>query len=450
VEYELRIIVEKVSVSSQEVVKRDTLKIYDVKRPESILDLGLRHAEQISLLEKVQNAVLAEQSVLIEPETKVCPKCGQKLKKNGQRTSEFHAVFSDHQVRIQKHRCNNPECNWHSSPTVTSLFGTNIHPDLARLQCEQGALYSYREAQNNLEKINCKPRGINNHTQVKRITGKVGEVLATQNLQIAAPEECAVPARELIVQVDGGHIPIQDKHKRSFEALAAIVYKPESIKEIDKNHRQIVDKYCVVSAQNDELRTIKAYLLNAAKKQGLVEETKVTGLADGAKNCWSVLSVFKPYCQSLESILDWFHIAKKFQNVKAALGSAFEKSLDSAKWELWQGKAEAALAKLSLLRENLNEQDKQAKIKGLYDYLKQNQSYLVNYQQRERTNQTYTSSVAESHIDSLINARHKKTGKMQWTRSGAHQVLQIRAMMACNHWERQWQNTVLSALGALA
>lgn len=38
-EYELRLIVEKVSVSSQEVVKRDTIKIYDVKRPESILDL---------------------------------------------------------------------------------------------------------------------------------------------------------------------------------------------------------------------------------------------------------------------------------------------------------------------------------------------------------------------------------------------------------------------------
>jgi hypothetical protein len=42
-DYELRIIVEKVSVSSQEVVKRDTLKVYDVKAPESILELGLRH-----------------------------------------------------------------------------------------------------------------------------------------------------------------------------------------------------------------------------------------------------------------------------------------------------------------------------------------------------------------------------------------------------------------------
>src|SRR6266705_2658616 len=35
-EYELRVVVEKVLVSTQEVVKRDTLKTYDVKPPESI------------------------------------------------------------------------------------------------------------------------------------------------------------------------------------------------------------------------------------------------------------------------------------------------------------------------------------------------------------------------------------------------------------------------------
>ena len=46
VAHELRIIVEKVSVSSQEVVKRDTLKIYDILNPENILDLGLRHANK--------------------------------------------------------------------------------------------------------------------------------------------------------------------------------------------------------------------------------------------------------------------------------------------------------------------------------------------------------------------------------------------------------------------
>jgi len=61
-EYELRVVVEKVLVSTQEVVQRDTLKTYEVKPPASILELGLRHAEQIALLGKVQDAILAVQA----------------------------------------------------------------------------------------------------------------------------------------------------------------------------------------------------------------------------------------------------------------------------------------------------------------------------------------------------------------------------------------------------
>jgi hypothetical protein len=34
-DYELRVIVEKVSAMSQEVVKQNTLKIYDIKQPVS-------------------------------------------------------------------------------------------------------------------------------------------------------------------------------------------------------------------------------------------------------------------------------------------------------------------------------------------------------------------------------------------------------------------------------
>ncbi len=49
-DFELRVVVEKVAVSTQEVIQRDTVKVYDVNPPKSILDLGLRHSEQISLL----------------------------------------------------------------------------------------------------------------------------------------------------------------------------------------------------------------------------------------------------------------------------------------------------------------------------------------------------------------------------------------------------------------
>ena len=449
-DYELRIIVEKVAVSSQEVVKRDTIKIYDIQRPESIVDLGLRHTEQISLLEKVQNALLAEQAVLIDSGVTICPQCGQKLRKNGSQASDFHAVFSDHTLRLQRHCCGNAACHWQGASTVQAVFGTNIHPDLAKLQCEQGALYSYREAVCNLGKLNGQPRSVNNHTQVKRMTDHVGRVLAEQNGLPPAAQECAPPARDLIMQVDGGHIPIQEKDQRSFKALAAIVYRPENIRTIDQHHREISEKTCVMSAKDDQLQSITTYLLHAALKQGLCSDTQVTALADGAKNCWTVLLAMKPYCATLECILDWFHIGKKFQTVKNALGEAYAASLDSAKWKLWHGQADDALAKLALLRDNITDETQKSKMTGLYNYIDRNQAYIINYDEREREHKTYTSQVAESHIDALINARHKKTGKMQWSREGADNVLQIRASMASKEWASTWQSTVLSALGAAA
>src|ERR687885_1206415 len=135
---------------------------------------------------------------------------------------------------------------------------------------------------------------------------------------------------------------------------------------------------------------------------------------------------------------------------KNALGEAFTSSLESAKWKLWHGNADDALTKLAVLRDNITDEGHRSKLTGLYEYLHRNQAYLVNYDARAQANQTYTSQVAESHIEALINARHKRTKKMQWTREGAHHVLQIRAMMASDEWESKCQAVVLLALGAAA
>lgn len=132
--------------------------------------------------------------------------------------------------------------------------------------------------------------------------------------------ELPVPAEELIVQVDEGHISSKDKGERSFEALSGVIYRPSCLEFVDQHHYQITDKSCVVSALDDDLKTIKTYLHHAALKQGLSQQTRVTALADGANNCWSVISVLEPHCQTIERILDWFHIAKQFQNAKNALG----------------------------------------------------------------------------------------------------------------------------------
>ena len=445
-EHEFRIVVEKVAVASQKVVHRDTIKIYDINAPKSILELGLRHEEQISLLAKVQNALLAEQSPLIDTGYDKCPKCGDRIIKNGFKKSNFHAVFSDHKLRIRQHCCKNPECNWYSGPTTSSIFGTDIHPDLAKLQCEQGTLQSYRDAERHLEKMNAQHRRINNHSRIKHMTNRLGAQLAQENYKTPNQQELPTPAPELIVQVDGGHIPTKDKGKRSFEALCGVVYRPDSIEQIDQHHRQIKDKSCVMSAINDELKTIKTYLHNAAIRQGLNEQTRITGLADGADNCWITISALKPYCQKLELILDWFHIAMKFQNVINALDEPLSKSLEKAKWSLWHGDSEKALNKIALIQTNISDREKKSKLKKLDNYLRNNQAYLVNYEDRKNEGKVFTSQAAESHIDTIINARHKRKQKMQWTREGAHNVLQIRALMASNQWQEKWLNYVMPTL----
>ena len=449
-EFELRIVVEKVAISTQKVVERNTLKTYDIQAPESILELGLRHTEQISLLSKIQNSVLAEQCKLVRKESKTCPKCGTKLGRNGTTKSKFHAVFSDHELTIQKHRCQNPDCRWQQSSTSNAVFGTNIHPDLAKLQCEQGANFSYRQAQENLEKINTYHRPINNHTQISRLTAQVGEMLSKQNLMTPQPEECAEAAESIILQVDGGHIPIKEKQKRSFEALFAVAYRPQNLQSIDNNHRKIVDKSCAISAQENNLEIMKTYVLNAALKQGLNAQTLITALADGAQNCWSVIQALKPHCAQIESILDWFHIGKKFQNVLNGLDKTERESLENVKWKLWHDQGTEALEKLEILRQQVTDKKQRSKLKGLQDYLQRNQQYLINYDQRQQSNQTFTSQVAESHIDTVINARHKRDGKMQWSREGANSVLQIRAAVISSEWQNHWQTAVLPALGVVA
>jgi len=79
---------------------------------------------------------------------------------------------------------------------------------------------------------------------------------------------------------------------------------------------------------------MKTYLLNAALKQGMTNKTEITAM-DGAKNCWSVLSALEPHCGKLVGILDWFHIAKKYQTVRRHWGAEFEEALESSKWTLW-------------------------------------------------------------------------------------------------------------------
>ena len=75
-------------------------------------------------------------SIYFKEDLDACPRCGGKLCKHGYTKSDFHAVFTDHKISTSRQVCK--DCQWRSIPSIKSLFGINIHPDLGRMQSEFG------------------------------------------------------------------------------------------------------------------------------------------------------------------------------------------------------------------------------------------------------------------------------------------------------------------------
>jgi len=152
--------------------------------------------------------------------------------------------------------------------------------------------------------------------------------------------------------VDGGHIKDKDRDKRSFEAMVATVFKPESYCKIQDKSSVIEHKHIAASALDDRGETIKRLTLKAAQKEGITLETVITSFCDGAANCWSIVDFLQPYCKSITKILDWYHIRQAYDRALIAL-PAYHEEIKSSKYKVWHGKAEEGIAKLKRLQQVL-------------------------------------------------------------------------------------------------
>lgn len=419
----------------------------EINKANNIIDLGLRHSEQIEVLQKIQDNILNKQSKHLKEDINFCPKCGKKLRMNGVNKCSFNAVFTDHKVPVHRQICG--DCKWSSVPSVDSLFGSHMHPDLVKMQCEEASKQSYTKAKETLNRRSCKNRRVNSTMTMHGVIEKVGNYISKNPSQDIST---AVASKELIVQVDGAHIKSKEKSSRSFEAMTSVVYKPENIKhKTDPKERgEILEKHCAASSLQDEQEHIQRLTLVAAEKEGLTNDTEITAICDGASNCWSVIDYLKDRCKSITSILDWFHIAMKFKNMGSLKSNDLDKLLDSCKWSLWHGNVKLFYERIDELIKQVTNNKLLKKLSDLKEYIQNNASKIVDYNSRQDNNLIFTSNVAECTVESLINQRCKGKQHMQWSREGAHAILQIRAAANSNDWNLNWQQYVLGAYQKVA
>jgi hypothetical protein len=279
-----------------------------------------------------------------------------------------------------------------------------MHPDLAKLQCEMGSAHTYRESQKIMDKKACHPRRVNNHERILQVIHSVGgEITKTKSIESISN---VMPVADLIVQVDGGHLKDKNPEARSFEALTAVVYRPDSIHRDPKNCRgHVISKHCAASSLSDNQSYMFKSTLIAAKKQGLTEQTWLTALCDGASNCWSIIDSLASHCKGITKVLDWFHISMKFKNI--AVPELQKKDFEKAKWHLWRGRVDRALLRLSHVTESIKDSKQLKKLNQLKFYIENNSDNIVDYRYRKKQGLAFTSHLAESTVESLINQRCK-------------------------------------------
>ena len=411
-----------------------------IETPTNCLDFSMGFDNQILLIQNVQDHVLSEKVAAINADNEQCPCCDNNLMKFGMQHSKFHDVLTDHDVKMQRLKCNT--CKYELPSTVKLLISGSISGELSRIQATLGSEHSYRASEKILSLFSTKERQVNNHDRVKQVVESVGgavETLNEEEKEILTAEE----APELVLNVDGGHIKTTED-KRSMEAIISVIYRPEAIQSNAAGTRNyLTSKNCAASVKDDKQGHIKSSTIIAALKQGLTYKTHVTALCDGAENCWSVVEALSPLCGSMTRILDWFHLTMKIENI--SLPNDLKDKLTKIKWHLWRGNVDRAQVRLRQLQVLAKDEKNSDKLMRFSQYINSNKDRIVNYRERKMKGLVFTSNLAESTVESLINQRCKGKQHMRWSRSGLNPLLQLRAAIQSNDWTNKWKSAILSA-----
>ena len=166
---------------------------------------------------------------------------------------------------------------------------------------------------------------------------------------------------------------------------------------------------------------------------------EMTFLTDGADNVRNLAIDMSP---SAKHLLDWFHLSMRLHilsryteglkhhdpNEAAELASRLKR----IKWCLWHGKTNQTLRRIRLLADDLTKIDTAysymkrfvRKTGELHTYVTNNQSSITDYGKRWRQSKRIATSFVESTVNVLIGKRFAKSQQMQWSKQGAHHLLQ--------------------------
>lgn len=218
-----------------------------------------------------------------------------------------------------------------------------------------------------------------------------------------------------------------------YESQTEYCAKTKEFKEVVKGKQQ---SYVAYLGEPEPF----AKLLSAeAERRGYDQARERACLGDGAKWIWNLSGLCFPTAQE---IVDWPHAVGHLwaagQLVYPQERSRLDQWVKRRKDELWLGQVETVIKQIEALTEATP--SKEADLQTEAGYFRNN-SRRMQYQEFHEEGYPIGSGTVESGCKQLVGMRMKGTG-MRWSRSGAENMLALRAEYLSGRWDEAWQLTL--------
>ena len=401
-------------------------------------DIGLSLADGKTLLSAAQRRIVEAQTTAWVEDRRCCENCGRRAIIKGRHPIVYHTLFGDVALASPRfHRC---KCRGKigaatNSPLVT-IIPHHVAPERLYLEARWASLVPYAAAAELLADVLPIATGANATTvrqHVLRVAKRLEAELPADKCTFmtgasADWADLPIPAGRVVVGLDGGYVRDWDERKTNFEVIVGRSMPEEG-----------PSRYLGFVHGHD--RKPKRRLIDLLESQGVQANQDITFLTDGGKEIIALTDRISP-CS--EHVLDWFHITMKItvlgQFVKgvahldALAGAQLEEDLARIKWKLWHGNAieaqdlidrfENDVSDLGVDYPNLRKFEVLAREFGVY--IASNTESLINYGERYRAGERISSAFVEATVNAVVSKRFAKKQQMQWTRTGAHLLMQTR------------------------
>ena len=427
IEIQLRIVGDDNSViSADEVLHFD-------KSDDRMEAIGLSFGNAKAVLAAIQERVVTAQAASFLARHRCCNRCGRALLSKGPGRIQFRTAFGIiplNSPRFYRCRCQ-PSASKTFGP-LSELFTERTAPELLYLETKWASLVSFGLTAQLLKEV----LPVGSTANAGTIRRHLHKVAARHEADLGSEQPVGlesdpdngqpVPQETVIVGIDGGYVRNWHDKKRNFEVMVG--------KSMASGCN---DRYFGLVASQDEqsARRLGAVL------QGLPETRAVTMLTDGGDSVRALAGVMAP---GAAPILDWFHIAMRLTGLgqytrglahhNPVEATALESRLERIQWRLWHGDAGEALTRAEQLAADVAALDSgYPKLKRLVKatadlatYIANNAAALPDYSERWLTGERISTAFVESTVNLVVSRRFAKKQQMQWSKQGAHLLLQTR------------------------